>query len=279
MSEEPEHAPDMTRVISIGDLMPEVMAIFGRVAQKWAVFQKEQRKPFAQLKPHIFCPQHPKQKLPKQFEETCQKSFQTRQFSPVYAVCPLCQDDESKARRRRFWLKRGVPERVIEATFENFEADTKEKREAAQAVEFWFGPEQREVLILIGSPGTGKGHLATACLKAKGDGLFITHLDMLSDLRSSYSTHTTAELIDKWREAEMLVLDEFGLSAGGKDEEPMLYQVLADRHDKRRPTIITSNKSKSQIRELLGPRLLDRIREDVTEVQMNWQSYRTKGIK
>jgi DNA replication protein DnaC len=276
MSEEPEHAPDMTRVISVSDLMPEVMAIFGRVAQKWTLFQKEQRKPFAQLKPHIFCPQHPKQKLPKQFEETCQKSFQTRQFSPVYAVCPLCQDEESKARRRRFWLKRGVPERLVDGDIRAVQAASPEEASVKAQLVQW---KMKGFLILMGPVGVGKSHWASIFLQAKGDGLFITHLDMLSDLRSSYSTHTTAELIHKWREAEMLVLDEFGLSAGGKDEEPMLYQVLADRHDKRRPTIITSNKSKTQIRELLGPRLLDRIREDVTEVQMNWQSYRTKGTK
>jgi len=54
----------------------------------------------------------------------------------------------------------------------------------------------------------------------------------------------------------------------------LLYQVLADRYDQRRPTILTSNLERSTLRAALGFRLLDRIREDCTEIVCAWDSWR-----
>ncbi|WP_272941129.1 ATP-binding protein [Chthoniobacter flavus] len=115
--------------------------------------------------------------------------------------------------------------------------------------------------MLLGRSGAGKGYLATAALKWNGSGIFLKHPDMLMDLRASYDAGRTQELITRWQDCEMLVLDEFGLSGGGRDEEPMLYQVLADRYDHRRPTIITSNLEIGALREVLGFRLLNRLGE------------------
>lgn len=277
MSDEKEPTPQWERITSVADLMPEVMAIFGRVAQKWKLFQDDMRIHFDRAPAFIACKQHPKQQLWKQFEESCQKSFQASLkkpiFIPVYAACPLCVDAETKERRRRFWAKRGIPERLLEADERTVQCGSQKEAEVKFQIIEWM-KQMKGFLLLVGPVGTGKSQWATIALKAMGDGLFITHADMLSDLRSSYATHTTADVMERWKEAELFVLDEFGLSATGKDEEPMLYQVLAYRHDKRKPTIITSNCDLDTIRGLLGPRLLDRIREDLTEIPMNWPSYR-----
>jgi DNA replication protein DnaC len=163
---------------------------------------------------------------------------------------------------------------VIDSTLSNFRADTEERVAALGKVTDWIR-RNGVFLLLTGTTGTGKGHLGSGCLKAQGNGLFITHLDMLSDLRASYTLSTTPSLIKSWQEAEMLVLDEFGLSTGGKDEEPMLYQVLANRYENRRPTIITSNLELTQFREAIGFRLLDRMQEDCTTVICRWPSWRT----
>lgn len=265
---------DPDGVLPIAEVMPDALAVFERMAQKAEQFFDEMRPQVAAAPQAIPCQEHPETLRSIDFDLSCRESRESGRFVAAYAPCAVCVALEAKARQRAFWSRRGVPERVLDATFANFRTDTPEKGEAVGKVREWT-KRRGNFLLLIGTTGTGKGHLASAALKAGGAGLWIEHVNMLADLRASYTLHTTSELIVTWQEAEMFVLDEFGLSPGGKDEEPLLYQVLAARYDKRRPTIITSNMEKSALREAIGFRLLDRIREDVVEISMKWPSYRT----
>lgn len=265
--------PSEPSTASVASVASEVCDRMRRLRDDWLAFCEAQRPLIAAAPQTISCEHHPLAVRPILFEETCQRTRWDARFTPVYAPCPDCATDKAKAAQRRFWARRGVPERVITATLENFAADTEEKVIALGKVRQWI-KDNGVFLLLMGTVGTGKSHLAAGCLKAQGNGRFITHADMLSDLRASYTLHNTDALIDGWRDAEMLVLDEFGLSPGGKDEEPMLYQVLAERHDKHRPTIITSNMSRDAMRDALGYRLIDRINEDCVTVTCNWPSHR-----
>lgn len=264
---------------SLATLLPPVMEVFDRLAEKSKAFFAELRPQFdAEAKP-VPCEIHGTDRLPN-FERTGQATRAQGVFTIQHDPCAACVAEADAAKARRFWTRRGLPERVLEATFGNFTTAKPDRSDEARAdkalasVRAW-SKRKTGFLLLVGSPGTGKGHLAAACLRATGDGLWIEHVAMLGDLRASYTLHTTKALLERWQEAEMLVLDEFGLSPGGKDEEPMLYQVLADRYDKRRPTIITSNLDRPALRDAIGYRLLDRVREDVLEVSMLWPSYRT----
>jgi DNA replication protein DnaC len=214
---------------------------------------------------------------PKVLEETRQRSHHAGEYRTAYAPCGECGGEAARARQRAFWRQRGVPERVLDATLANFVAETGRQEHVCAKVQEWI-KRDGTFLVLRGTPGTGKGHLASGCLKAHGHGLWITQADMLADLRASYTLHTTPHVIDRWRTAELLVLDEFGLSPGGNDEETLLYQVLADRYDKRRPTIITTNLDSDQFKAAIGFRLLDRIGEDCTVLVCTWESYR-RGTK
>lgn len=265
--------PPQPVTIPIGDALSAQLASFGRMKERWTEYCESMRSEFDALPPAKACSSHPDVMRPKLFEETCQRSRLEERFTPAWGACPACAAEGTQTKARRFWSKRGVPERVVDATLANFSADLEEKVMAVGKVRAWL-KRNGVFLLLAGTTGTGKGHLAAGCLKVQGNGLFITHVDMLTDLRASYTLHTTKEVIERWQEAEMLVLDEFGLSAGGKDEEPMLYQVLADRYDKRRPTIITSNLDIPQLREAIGYRLLDRMTEDCATVICRWESWR-----
>lgn len=255
--------------------------------QKKAIQYAESIRPEFDVLPDVIgCEIHEFVERVKMFEETVQSSFRSGYFVAAYSPCRECAEERKIAAGRRKWLRKGVPERVIDATFENFDVDMPEKIAARDAVKRWMA-RPGGFLILFGTMGTGKGHLAAACLRhgieeivddiphRVFDGIFIVHQDMLTDLRSSYTTHTTSELIDSWRETPLLVIDELGLSSGGSDEGPMLYQVLADRHDKRRKVIITSNLELGEIKKVLGLRLVDRIGEDREVIAMRWPSKRT----
>ncbi len=258
--------------VEVAAIMPEVLAVMERAHEQWAAFCDSVRPQFVELKPRA-CKTHPLIERQPAFEETCQETRLRGEFTARFSPCPECATGEARAAQRRFWARRGVPERVVDATLSNFIADTEAKTEALRRVCEW-NKRDGVFLLLHGTTGTGKGHLAVGCMKIHGAGTFITHADMLTDLRASYTLHTTKTLIEQWQAAEVFVLDEFGLSPGGKDEDPMLYQVLADRYDKRRPTIITSNLDLPKLRETLGYRLLDRISEDCVSVRMSWSSHR-----
>lgn len=266
------------RVPCLAELLPEAVAVFAGLAERSKVFFEQMRPKVAAARQSIPCPEHPDAGRPIDFDLTCNRSRDAGEFVAAYGPCPRCAAAEADERRRHFWARRGMPERVINALFKTFDTSgdaAEQKQEAVNAVRAWYR-RKGNFLLLVGTTGTGKGHLAAACLRNCGAGLWIEHVNMLADLRASYTLHTTNDLIVTWQEAEMFVLDEFGLSPGGKDEEPMLYQVLAERYDKRRPTIITSNLDREAFREALGYRLLDRVREDCTEVRMKWESWRTK---
>jgi DNA replication protein DnaC len=255
--------------------MPEMIASMERQRAKWAEYCATVRPQFDELPAEKACPHHPSEMRQKLFEETCQKSRQAGEFKPAWAPCAECQGAEAAAKRRAFWSKRGVPARVIEATFANFTADTEARADARGAVQAWI-KRNGVFLLLRGTPGTGKGHLASGCLKAHGNGVFITHADMMTDLRASYTLHTTKGLIADWQEADCLVIDDFGLAATGADEAPMLYQVLATRYEERRPTVITTNLDREAFRAAIGERILDRMGEDCATVDLLWESWRTK---
>jgi DNA replication protein DnaC len=268
----------MSEPQSASDFVPAFAAKLKAIHEKWMSFCAEQQPKIEAAPQSKSCKEHPTILRQILVEETCQNSLRDGEFSPTYAPCPECESTANLARWRAYWKKRGVPERVIDAKFSNFlitEPDGDKKRAALSAAQRWI-KENGCFLLLAGTPGTGKGHLASACLKAHGNGIFITQADMLMDLRASYTLGNTKTVVEAWQDTDCLILDEFGLSVGGKDEEPLLYQVLASRHDSNLPTVITSNKRLSELKDLLGFRLYDRISEKCTAVVMNWESYRRK---
>lgn len=259
----------------VADVMPEMVASMARQRAKWAAFCESIRPDFDALPESKACPHHPTADRTKLFEETCQQSRVAGEFRAAWAPCGECDSAAARTKQRAFWRKRGVPERVIEATLSNFVTDTEGRSFARGKVCEWQN-RNGVFLLLRGTAGTGKGHLASGVLKIAGNGLWITHANMLSDLRTSYTLHTTKAVMAEWQEAECLVIDELGVSPGGRDEETMFYQVLADRHDKRLPTVLTTNLESDKYRAVLGHRLMDRIGEDCVVVQCAWASWRTK---
>jgi DNA replication protein DnaC len=94
----------------------------------------------------------------------------------------------------------------------------------------------------------GKTHLAVATLKewiAKGGtGLFYTTIDLMSELRSTYSSDeklSESQVLAKVTQADMLVLDELGRERTTDWRDEMLHLMVNARYSHRRATIFTSN--------------------------------------
>jgi len=104
-------------------------------------------------------------------------------------------------------------------------------------------------LLLTGSIGVGKTHLAVGILQAliveKGvRGLFCDYRELLKEIQHSYNPQvatTEMEILGPVFEAEVLVLDELGAAKPTDWVWDTVALVLNTRYNDKRTTIITTN--------------------------------------
>ncbi len=133
-------------------------------------------------------------------------------------------------------------------------------------------------LLLMGSYGTGKTHLAAAIanevVSLSITTLFLTVPDLLDWLRYSYNSDDTSfeERFEEIRNIRFLVLDDLGTQNATSWAREKLYQIINHRYIHQLPTVLTTNMNLSQIDERISSRLQDR--ELVVNIQIDAQDYR-----
>jgi DNA replication protein DnaC len=143
-------------------------------------------------------------------------------------------------------------------------------------------------VILGGSPGTGKTHIAIGLgIKACHQGynvMFTTVSKLLTQIRECYSNRTLRTLELKFEKYDLVICDEFGYISFDKQGAEMLFNHLSLRTGLK-STIITSNLSFEKWNDIFGKdtvltaALLDRLTHKAFLVNMNGQSYRMKETK
>ncbi len=156
-------------------------------------------------------------------------------------------------------------------------------------------------LLLTGSIGVGKTHLAVGILQAlvteRGAiGLFYDYRDLLKQIQNSYNSQvreTELEILRPVFEAEVLVLDELGAAKPTDWVWDTVAHILNTRYNDRRTTIITTNypnlgpleglakeAGKLAREETLGDRIGERMRSRLQEmcvvVEMQGEDFRQK---
>lgn len=104
--------------------------------------------------------------------------------------------------------------------------------------------EKKENIILVGSPGSGKTHYATALgIKAITEGksvLFVSVPNLVIELREALSKHQLNVYKKKFEKYNIVILDELGYVSFDKSGAEILFNLLSNRNDKG-SIIITSN--------------------------------------
>jgi DNA replication protein DnaC len=141
-------------------------------------------------------------------------------------------------------------------------------------------------LLLTGSIGVGKTHLAVGILQAliaeKGvRGMFCDYRELLKEIQHSYNPQvatTELEILRPVFEAEVLVLDELGASKPTEWVWDTVAHILNTRYNDKRTTIITTNYAdaapggvatgaRAAMREeTLGDRIGERMRSRLAEM-------------
>jgi DNA replication protein DnaC len=195
-------------------------------------------------------------------------------FKLIYTACEECAKDQAE-RDKGNWLKScGVPEVVLHGSFATFRAESPEDRQNISETKRFVG-KARGFLIMTGNLGDGKSLLAVAAMREFHGGLFITHNNLLMDLRRGYNHPKAVDIIERCQRAVILVVDDFGLSMGGSDELPMLQSIFDHRYGEKKPTVITSNLTLEGFYEAVGVRLADRMKQALFKhLQFTGQSSR-----
>jgi DNA replication protein DnaC len=201
-----------------------------------------------------------------------------------YAKCHLCAQERLLSREAKWLHDCGVPRELLAATIENWNPRD-ESESGYQGVARNFANAGRGTLALLGNVGTGKSHLAVGIMRKFKRPYFVKQGTLLRRLRKSYGNNSQQDPIDQCQQCDLFVLDELGgPSAGGKDEFPMLHEILDSRHGELLPTVITSNCDWTTVKQILGARLADRLKQSTEKVllfagESNRSNYRDEYFR
>jgi DNA replication protein DnaC len=198
---------------------------------------------------------------------------------------------DGKLRGDLGWLLSKVGERYWDCTVESFVADTKDKIRFVDTIKDYIANiktyyEEGNGLLIFGSVGTGKDHMATAVAKelfrAGYQVEWINGLLFRSRVRDLIdSPETELEFAMRYTKPDFLWFSD-PFTAG----EPMtsyqkefLLRVIDARYQKRKPIIWTCNAStKKEFEDAVGAAAFDRMRADAVRCFCNWESFRKPRI-
>ena len=147
--------------------------------------------------------------------------------------------------------------------------------------------EQKTNIVFIGSPGTGKTHLATAigiCAASQRVATyFINFAELMEKFKQAAKENRVEKVVKHYLKYSLLIIDEIGYLPVDKDASYAFFQLIAARYEKR-PTILTTNQQFSKRGEVFGDSIIanaiiDRLVHHCEIIKINGLSYRIKGKK
>lgn len=224
---------------------------------------------------------------------------------PIWTSCTKCEEQrlaEERDRRRQAendlavaaWTERqtraGIPERFRDRTLEGYVATTDAQKSALRwATEYAVGFDEvlatGRSMLFLGRPGTGKTHLGCAIgnhLLRKGASVYYSTVQRamrrIKDTWHKATDEREGDAIRAMSQPDLLILDEIGVQFGSDTEKNLTFDLLNERYEKMKPTLLLSNLAKEDVARFLGERIMDRLREDGGRViTFDWQSHRRKA--
>jgi DNA replication protein DnaC len=237
-------------------------------------------------------------------EDSCEihGPFTSERFLNIWSRCPKCTDEraqkleqdrlEYEAKQAAIRLQQriaavGIPPRFADKTLDIYLAETDAQRVALEVSQGYVRdfPENLKAgrcLGFLGRPGTGKTHLAcgigAALAHARYQARYTTVIDYIRTVRETWkreSGRSEAEVIREYTNYHLLILDEVDVQFGSDGELTQLTDLVDRRYRELKPTLVISNCDPEGLERFLGPRAVDRLRENGGRtVVFDWKSWR-----
>lgn len=222
-----------------------------------------------------------------------------KKYPPDNGVCPICKGKTVKQvfnDYRFVWESKSFCEPCkLEAYKDNLNKNIDETMKKIAPKRYWnakitdFDPRYKDMhktdgLFLYGDKGAGKTHLMVAMtreiildtppflrtdefdsekyINLGKNPVFISTSELLMRIRNCFSDNsgiTEAQLLDKYSNVDVLMLDDLGAEKPTEWVMNTLYLIIDKRYGDMKKTIISSNYSLNQIAKNLGDRISSRI--------------------
>jgi DNA replication protein DnaC len=144
--------------------------------------------------------------------------------------------------------------------------------------------KEKRNIVFLGRSGTGKTHMATALgiesCQNNYKTRFVTGYGLVNELIEARKEKDLTRVLQRYTRYDVLILDELGYVPFSKEGAELLFQVLAERHE-RGSVIVTTNLGFADWTQIFGDAnmtaaLLDRITHKAHIINCVWKSYRLK---
>ena len=212
----------------------------------------------------------------------------------IYNTCPKCSDDNIKKiddgkKRERIKIKiecAGIGKRFMCKSFDNYYTSTQEAKIMLNkckryADNFHKVQEKGSNVIMCGTHGTGKTHLATAIIKKViEDGYnakYVRLSDYIAEVRSTYSIDSKSacrQILAAYSSKDLLVIDEIDIPKFTESDDRLFFDLIDSRYMKMLPTILITNYTPGEFKQKVNKKIADRMSECSVVYAFDFESYR-----
>ncbi len=185
---------------------------------------------------------------------------------PALVPCPACVS--ATADHRNGYSE--LPEPLRGHTFQNFRPRPGLDEAINRVRSYANGDRPNKWLVLAGTVGTGKTHLAVAVINYRAAnpsmpaGKYCKVPAFLNEMRDSYGAQDGIHraLVDKLQRAPLLVLDDLGAGKQTEWVDEQIYLLLDYRYERMMETVVTTNVPLTSFE----PRIRDRLQSIHTKM-------------
>ncbi len=222
----------------------------------------------------------------------CRVEIAGRQ-SIVSCMCSCAKEELDKYERELAEMNRrnhiyslkanGIQERALyDWTFEKA-ADSPSIQMARRYVDSWPEVKKNNLgLLLWGDVGTGKSFTAACIANAlleTGVPVLMTNFSKILNQMGGMYSEERYKYIASFSSFELLIIDDLGIERNTEYALEQVYAVIDERYKSKKPLIITTNLTISQIRnaaDVAHARIYSRVLELCTPVQVRGTDRRTE---